>query len=1262
MKLSLFLPSLLLLVAQASAQSTHRFAADVTWTPSGEPTAAFYDEAGVPYYSLRIAVPGRGRAVITQQQLEYVSSQSVASLTPHEGEVVPELSFATVRRREYLTLSVPMLRRAGSTITRLATVDVSVQILPEASPTSATRSPGTLNSVLSDATTYKIGVPTAGMYVLTHGYLRDELGIDVDNLNARHIKLYTNGGGRLPERNDVDRVDDLVELPLLVIGEADGSFDEGDRVVFYSEGPHTWSYDAATQAYRRDQNIYSDLNHLFLKVDGGEGLRISEGTPVSSAAYTTTAFDGRAIYEREENNLLSRVDGTIGSGQRWFGDYFAITTSRDYTFQFPNRVSNEPIVLRSALAARHSSSSQYTISTGGQTFTSSSIGAADLSGSTTAVVARVGSLTQSINTNQGDQIDLTLTYNAPGAEGWLDYIELTARRELRYGGQPLLFRDGRTLAESTARYLLAGVGDAVQVWDVTTDYEAERMLLQGSGGVRQFNDNTGGVVREYVAFDPATVTSTPVALGEVAPQNLHGLTRADYVIIAHPDFMSAATSLAAYRAQQSGMVVEVVDVLQLYNEFGGGSLDPTAIRDFIRMLYERDPQFRYVLLYGDGTYDYKNVENAAEHHQYIPVFESAESLSGLYSYPSDDYFVLMDDNEGALNVGGVDLGIGRFPVRTATDADRMVQKVKTYETDPATLGEWRTRLTFTADDEDFNRHFEDSENVNQYVESAFPVFNLNKIYFDAFPQVATSGNSRFPKAEEALNESVQNGSLVSTYLGHGGPNGWAQERVLSREDVSGWSNADRLTLFVTATCELAPFDDAVSVSIGEDILLKNGGGAIGLLTTTRAVFTGPNAVLTRTAHEELYTKEGGQYRLLGDVLMMAKNAQSSSTFIVNARKFALLGDPSMRLALPQYNITTRTINGTSATDTDTLRAMQKVTLTGAVTDEADATLTAFNGIVNVTVFDKAKVRSTLASDPTSDLATFTERTNIMFRGQATVSGGEFSITFVVPKDIDYAYGLGRISYYAHDGQAIDAAGYYENIVIGGTDPNAAEDDEGPQVEVYMNDEQFVSGGLTSPDPVLYLKLSDDNGINVTGNSIGHDLTAILDDNTQNTLVLNEFYQAAVDDYTSGTVRYQLNDIEPGLHTVRVKAWDVANNSATGYTEFLVVEDAAAALEHVLNYPNPFTTSTEFQFEHNLTGNLLDVQVQVYTVNGRLVKTINSQQPATGYRMTGITWDGTDDFGDQLARGVYLYRVQVRAIAGEQEREVSSDFEKLVILK
>ena len=1115
------------------------------------------------------------------------------------------------------------------------------------------------NSVLSDGEIYKMAVDETGIYKVDYAFLKD-IGVDVDNIDPRGIKIYGNGGGMLPEANSIARVADLEENAIFVSGEDDGSFDAGDYVLFYAEAANKWKYDNVEQIFNHEMNLYTSKNHYFIKFSGGNGKRIANQASETGATYSTSTYNTYQHYEKEELNLLDKYVYATASGKLWVGESFKFTTSRDFQFVVPNLVSSSPLKLSTRTVGRSISlSNSFDVSVNGNQLYSIQVNG--VPNDVESTYAWLGKETSSF-TSSSSNINVNLTFNKPTseAEGWLDYLTLNARSQLIMNTSQFLFRDIGTIGQAVSDFnLTVSNTNNLKIWDITDPYNIKGQGFSSSGNGVSFGANTTDL-KEFIAFDGANYY-TPEVVDTVENQNLHGsLANPDLVIVYHKKFKDHAEKLAAHRAAHSNLSVEAVDIEAVYNEFGSGNPDLTALRDFSKYLYEEFSNYRYLLLFGDASFDYKNIKNNQNNHNYIPVFETGLSTHPISAYNTDDYFALLDVTEGGnINTGKLDVGVGRLPVRTLDEATAVVNKIIKYDTDPVMLGDWKNRLTFVADDEDGHTHLNDADAIANQTWNSNPVKNLDKIYLDAYPQESTHGGDRIPTVTEALHNNMFKGNFTVNYMGHGGEDGWAQERVLQIPHIQSWQNKDKLPLFVTATCSFAPFDDPSINSAGEIILLKEEGGAIALFTTVRAVFTTSNKQLTSAVFKHLFLPINGQVPTLGDVLSYSKNTSSASTG--NSRKFGLLGDPSQTLSYPKYNVLTTKVNGVPISSADTIKALQQVTIEGYIAAEDSSEISSFNGIIYPTVYDKRVVRQTLGHDGGSPRDYVIQKT-ILFKGRASVTNGRFQFSFIVPKDINYAFGEGKISYYADDGVSLDAAGYHNGIVIGGTNDNAVDDDNPPVVQVYMNNDEFVFGGMTDNSPTLYVKLEDDFGINTTGTGIGHDLTGVLNENTSNTYVLNDFYESELDNFKKGEVRYPLSSLEEGRHAIKVKAWDISNNSGEGYTEFVVASNAGIALDHVLNYPNPFTTKTEFQFEHNLANQPMTVQVQIFTVSGRLVKTIHENIQPEGYRVTGIEWDGTDDFGNRIGRGVYVYKVSVGTETGDGTLASTSQFEKLVILK
>ncbi|MDA9181771.1 type IX secretion system sortase PorU [Saprospiraceae bacterium] len=1112
------------------------------------------------------------------------------------------------------------------------------------------------NSILSSGAIHKVSFTESGVYKLDYNYLKD-LGIDIDNINPKNLAVYTSHGKALAENIIEERFDDLIESPILIKGEEDNVFNSGDYILFYAKGDESWN--TSNNTYNHEKNIYSDINYAFIKVKESQGKRLGTSSSLSTTAYTSSIYNSLQRYEEDKVNLLAAFTATQGTGQLWFGDRYNTVKEYDYTdkFNLTGYVLGEEIEIKLGFAGRNDeNTSRVFLDLDGNTLDKSLARINDSGSISTNRYANYALMntTTTINNPNGK---IVVRYPFQGndvSEGWLDYLQFIIPKTLNFSGDPILISNQESVNYNNTALILTGSPD--HIWDVTSLDDIKNAFLDNG----QIKYNSQDELRLFYAFNEANAM-TPTKVGVVENQNLHSIDDVELIVIYHPTFENDIERYVEHRSSFGNLNVKAININHVYNEFSGGKVDPSAIRDLAKMVYDRTDNFKYLLLVGDGSFDYKQLTPDIPNHNFIPAYETKESLDPIDGFPTDDFYALLDINEGTNLKGQLDIAVGRFPVKTAEEFTGLVDKLIHYDTHPDTQGDWKLKLGFAADDEDSGRHLTDTEDIANQTKLRYPDFNQQKIYFDAFLQESTPGGARFPDATKELNNAVFKGLLVLNYLGHGGPKGWAQERVLQVSDIQSWNNYDNIPLLITATCTFAGYDEPSVESAGEVSLLNERGGAIGLFSTTRAVFASDNKRLVSSVYDTMFTTQGGQLQTLGEILMRGKNKNVQDTQKINARKFSLLGDPSMRLSVPLLNVETSKVNGISVSEfSDTLKALEQVTIEGIITDQNNQFVSDYNGIVYPTIFDKESTLRTLANDSNSGEKSFNVIKNILFKGAATVTNGMFSFTFVVPKDINYAYGPGRISYYATNPDRVDAKGSNDEFIIGGTSNNIIQDNQGPEIQIFMNDESFVYGGITNTDPVLLIKLEDENGINVAGTSIGHDLSGTLDEDNQGTFIMNDFYEATVDNFRQGSARYPISGLESGRHSIAVKAWDVLNNSSEARSEFVVIKDGDNLLEHVLNYPNPFTTSTNFQFEHDLTSTELDILITIYTISGKVIKTIEATKYATGFRIDDIHWDGTDDFGSDIGKGVYLYKIKARSDEFNLLRE--SEFEKLVILK
>jgi len=1110
-------------------------------------------------------------------------------------------------------------------------------------------------SVLANGNWYKISITNAGVYKIDVAFL-NSLGI-TGAIPSNQVRLYGNGGGMLPEANSMARIDDIQENSIWIEDGGDGILNGTDYLLFYSNGPDEWLKDSAAKRFNHRKNLYSDKAFYFITV-GGTGKRVQTQTPAPGATSIVTSFDERYFHESDSINFLS-------SGKEWFGEELSFlpgrSLSRSFVLPLSDLIINQPATIISSLAARSiNASAKINVLLNGQ-----NLQQIDIAPLTTGLYELFARPVQKIDNTVISQSTATVifTYSQGGtnSQAWLNWFEFFARRNLTVPpGKQLLFRDWNSLGNSAVEFVISNAESNTQVWDVTDPLAPVKMITTVTNNQLRFS-NDAQQLREYVTF--AGNFLTPLNAGRIGNQNLHASTNADYLIITHPTFLSQAQRLATFHQQRNNLQTVIATTDQIFNEFSSGIPDPTAIRDFVKMYYDKNRSTwsatgKYLLLFGKASFDYK--DRLKTNTNFVPCYETFSSVDPLSSYTSDDFFAILDDNEdinSSVILNTLDIGIGRIPVKTNEEAKNFVDKLYDYHS-AAAFGPWRNQMNFIADDEDQNLHLQDAEVLTATVKNTAPDFNPDKIYLDAYRQESGSAGGRYPQANTIINSNISNGVLIWNYSGHGGPERLAEEVVLDASIINNWKNQYRLPLFITATCDFAPYDKPTINSLGENLIIRPKTGAIALMTTTRVVFANSNRIINDNyLRIALQPDVQGRYKSLGEAVQQTKNfTYQTSGDINNNRKFTLLGDPAMTLAFPLFHVKVDSINGKStSTYIDTLSATEKIKITGSVTDINGTLLNDFNGTVYLSVFDKPAVNRTLANDATSVPVDFVNQTGILFKGKATAEKGKFSIEFKMPKDINYQFGNGKVSLYAEDGKK-DGNGI-AIVSIGGIEANAGNDVTGPEIKGFLNDDKFVNGSITNSNPILIVRLSDSSGINTGSSGIDHDIIATLDNDNKNYFVLNNFYETELNNYQKGTIRFQLPELPPGPHTLKIKAWDVMNNSSEYVLDFTVVNNEEIRIDHVLNYPNPFSTNTTFWFEHNQPATDLYTKVEIFTISGKLIKTINQTINTTGNRSNEIHWNGTDEYGNKIGRGVYVYRIKVRNATGK----TSEKWERIVLI-
>ena len=1106
------------------------------------------------------------------------------------------------------------------------------------------------NSVLANGNWYKFAIDTTGIFKIDKSFLQ-QLGISTNNLNPKKIHIYGNGGQLLPEFNGDFRYDDLQENAIFIVGEEDNSFDSNDYILFYAKGPHSWEVNPAQGTVNHIQNIYSDKSYYFMTINEDDGKRIQSSSPVVGSASTQiTTFNDYVFYEKETINLFA-------AGKKWLGEDFSVDNELSLEIPFPNIVITEPVNIKVRAVAVSELTSSMQVKVNSQDLFNLNFSASTSSGNLAS--ERTQSANQLISSST---IEFNLNYNNggnPSARAYLDYIEVSGKKELTANDFQFSFRSFE--AENTAgivEYQIQNSQNIFQIWDVTDPINATNINNESTSGPFSFKANSG-VLQEYiVVHQDDYYTPEILSNSKIKNQNVHAIKDINYLLITTNEFEEQAQRIADYHIENSGLTAKVVNLDEIYNEFSSGSRDITGIRDFIKHVYELnstdDDQLKYVCFFGDASYDYK--DRIIGNNNIVPVYLATDSYSLAESYVTDDFFGMLEESEGTMSgAHTMEIATGRIPVSSQQQAKDVVDKIlRDYNVD--SFGDWRNSITLLADDIDVlsDQPIQRGvETIADDIKAIKPIFNINKIYADAYVQQNSSGGERYPDVKEAITTAIESGTLVFDYFGHGGEDGFASERFFDIPQVKGLNNENTLPLFITITCEFSRFDNPIRISAGENVFWNASGGAVSMISTTREVFISTGQAFNKRLIATLLEFNDEDLTIAESLVKTKNNYNREQKFFIY-----YFGDPVKKLAIPKPNIKITKMNGVDITQSiDTLKALSKVRFEGVVTDNLNTVLTDFNGSLSTTVYDKPIDKSTLDNDNFGVVEVFDSQESKLFRGLATVENGNFNFEFIVPRDVKIAYGKGKLSFYATD-QILDKAGYNADVIVGGINENAPEDTVGPEIQLFMNDESFLDGANTNASPNLIAKLFDLSGINTSITAVDHDIVGVLDGDESNPIILNDFYQTELDDFTRGKVVYRLRNLSVGPHTLKLKAWDTYNNSSEAMLNFVVVSDNSVTLDNVLNYPNPFVNYTEFWFNHNKPNEPLEVQVQIFTVSGKLVKTINQLVQTTGNLSRNISWNGLDDFGNKLGKGVYIYKLKVTSTTSN----ISSEkYEKLVIL-
>jgi len=1044
----------------------------------------------------------------------------------------------------------------------------------------------------------------------------------------------------------------------MVVGEADDQFNSGDYILFYGLGPDTYDYDTKSKFFSYQNNLYTDKNFYYLTISDSPGKRLSPSENRAGSFPMITQFDDFAYYEKDLYNLLH-------SGRQWFGEQFDQSLTLTIQFNLAGIVPNSTIKLTSHVMAQSITASSFNVSFNNNAILTQPIAPIPNTSFGIEGIVRIDTVsfnesTVTASAQPTQQLNYQFNKGGPGISiGYLDYLIFSVQRALALYGNQTIFISAPSLTNPASTFQVSSVAATDLIWDVTQPFRVKNQTAQLSGGSFTFSTSTD-TLKKFVVFNPNKI-SAPNFESTVANQNIHSISSADLLIIAYPPLLSQATRLASFRQSHNQLLPVVVTTDAIYNEYGGGKPDLTALRDFIRDVYKKsNAQLKFVLLFGRGSYDYKN--RVFANTNFVPIYESFESLDPLATYSSDDYFGFLEDNEGAWPESpavnySLDIGVGRIPVKNLIDATVVVDKLIDYETNPNRFGSWANNFLFVGDDGDFNIHENQADQLANNIEQTDPRFNAKKLFLDSYEQTTTPIGPASPDASKALNLAVQKGVALVNYTGHGSEQVWTQQQILGPDLVQSWKNGPQYPLFVTATCEFGRNDDPSIISSAELIILQPKGGGIGLVTTARPVNSGTNFQLNQAFYQSLLTKSSNAFRNLGSIMRDTKNNSLSG---VSNRNFSLLGDPSMNLALANNQVVVDQIKTRSGSDT--LKAFSQVSIAGEIQNNGSK-LSGFSGTVDAILYDQVQSFITSGNpddtwNPPATPYNFIERTNLLFQGSVSVTQGSFQLDFIVPDNLVANYGTGKLSFYAYSTDGTTATGATTSFMVGGVEPSPPSDNIPPVIKLFVSDTTFVNGGTVSSNTQLVAFLSDDSGINTASVNMQNSILATLDHKWS--YVVDDYFVASKNNFEKGSILYPLDTLKKGIHQLSLAASDTYNNRSSVTINF-VVEGSGISINNFGNYPNPFYANKEtttFQFTNSRAGEDLEASLIIYDLAGQPLANIGYSIPSSTYQVDLGSWNGEHADGTKFSPGLYIARLLVRSLADGSENEQSA---KLIIL-
>lgn len=1045
---------------------------------------------------------------------------------------------------------------------------------------------------------FKFPVTKEGVYKITASQAL-QLGVN----SVEELALY-GYNGMLPQKLDSTFLG-LKEIPVKKIG--------GDLYFFLSAAP---SIGIAEEMAYYQTHHFTDTLYYLIHTNHHNTAAIPSLNPHASDSPAGVLYQIKS-YKKEEFNLLS-------SGRNWYGN--RVSDGETISINFEGKTSQDlPFYYHGKLMAQSLTESNFRLSMNQDMI--KTITLPPITSSTYGLKGHEAHITgynKGILENNESQIDIQFQTADRNGTGYLDYFMIgipSLSSALPSGIFYNLAEKAFNLKTSNGQY----------IWDITDFFEVKDITAI---------EPTTSNAQKIAVFTPEV--TQPIAGLEMVDLNLLSQPNfSDLIIIAHSTLNPEALRLAAYK-NSIGISTQVVSVQEIYDAFGYGNPDITAIRNFLAFHYHQGKQLKNVLLFGKGTFDYKNKLGGRPN--LVPTYSSRNSLNPLTTYSSDDYFGFMNFGEGiweetASGDLNLSIGVGRFPVVNLPEARNVVDKIINYGSPENTLGDWKRKVLFVADDGDNNVHLNDSESLSAYLVENHPEFVQEKLYLDNFEQINTGSVQRSPTAKAALGTLLDSSFLLVNYIGHGNETTLMAEEIFTVSDLNNWRENSKLPVFVTATCEFGRHDSPFIRSGAEELLIAEKKGAIALLSTGRPVFSNINFALNRAFIEAVFKKEEGQHLTLGEVFKHTKNNSLNGSL---NRNFSLLGDPSLNLALPELAAHSgEYFDMFLQTEVDTLKAMQQIRYKGNITHPlTQATMDSFNGTFEISLSDKPISRSTLGDENTP--ATYKDEHIYIHRGKGKVVNGHFEGEIFIPKNIDYTFGKGTFRLFAQDNKTIEEAFGAAHIVIGGSSTNKVNDNQGPIIKLFIQD-SLKSGHTLSSTTINFLAtLEDQNGINISPINLGQNISLRI--NNGEKIDLNSYYNSLDGSFTKGFLETSVSGLEEGLNILTLQAWDNLGNSSSRTLELLILGSKGIKITSHLTYPNPASTASHFKIAHNRQGENLVLQVQIFSLSAREIFSMHRRFPKANSLLGDISWIFMQSRTKYPAKGTYLYKLELKSEA------------------